>query len=91
MPHASTHELCLRYFRTATPVHHCCSNGFPTCGRVRASPESGGSRPFLPSPQGKETGFPAELYFDLHTLLVEKETLAASLFLFFFEEAGNNE
>lgn len=37
--------------RTATPVHHCCSNGFPTCGRIRASPESGGSQPFLPSPQ----------------------------------------
>ncbi|XP_067251210.1 serine/threonine-protein kinase ULK1a [Chanodichthys erythropterus] len=37
--------------RTATPVHHCCSNGFPTCGQIKASPETGGSRPFLPSPQ----------------------------------------
>ncbi|XP_039537543.1 serine/threonine-protein kinase ULK1a isoform X3 [Pimephales promelas] len=37
--------------RTATPVHHCCSNGCPTCGRIKASPESGGSRPFLLSPQ----------------------------------------
>ncbi|XP_077079991.1 serine/threonine-protein kinase ULK1a isoform X2 [Siphateles boraxobius] len=37
--------------RTATPVHHCCSNGFQTCGRIRASPETGGSRLFLPSPQ----------------------------------------
>ncbi|XP_056123904.1 serine/threonine-protein kinase ULK1a isoform X2 [Rhinichthys klamathensis goyatoka] len=37
--------------RTATPVHHCYSNGFPTCGRIRASSESEGSRPFLPSPQ----------------------------------------
>ncbi|XP_067269524.1 serine/threonine-protein kinase ULK1a isoform X2 [Pseudorasbora parva] len=37
--------------RAATPVHHRCSNGFPTCGRIRASSESGGSRPFLPSPQ----------------------------------------
>ncbi|XP_077079992.1 serine/threonine-protein kinase ULK1a isoform X3 [Siphateles boraxobius] len=36
---------------TATPVHHCCSNGFQTCGRIRASPETGGSRLFLPSPQ----------------------------------------
>uniref|UniRef100_A0A8C1BTV0 non-specific serine/threonine protein kinase n=1 Tax=Cyprinus carpio carpio TaxID=630221 RepID=A0A8C1BTV0_CYPCA len=42
--------------RTAGPVQRCCSNGFPTCGRTRASPESGGSRPYLPSPQGKETG-----------------------------------
>uniref|UniRef100_A0A8C1HB77 non-specific serine/threonine protein kinase n=1 Tax=Cyprinus carpio carpio TaxID=630221 RepID=A0A8C1HB77_CYPCA len=37
--------------RTAGPVQRCCSNGFPTCGRTRASPESGGSRPYLPSPQ----------------------------------------
>uniref|UniRef100_A0A673GNR0 non-specific serine/threonine protein kinase n=1 Tax=Sinocyclocheilus rhinocerous TaxID=307959 RepID=A0A673GNR0_9TELE len=36
--------------RTAAPVQHV-----PTCGRTGASPESGGSRPYLPSPQGKET------------------------------------
>uniref|UniRef100_A0A673GNP2 Serine/threonine-protein kinase ULK1-like n=1 Tax=Sinocyclocheilus rhinocerous TaxID=307959 RepID=A0A673GNP2_9TELE len=32
--------------RTAAPVQHV-----PTCGRTGASPESGGSRPYLPSPQ----------------------------------------
>ncbi|XP_059378487.1 serine/threonine-protein kinase ULK1-like [Carassius carassius] len=37
--------------RTAAPVKHCFSNGFPTFGRTRASSESGGSRPYLPSPQ----------------------------------------
>ncbi|XP_052459948.1 serine/threonine-protein kinase ULK1 [Carassius gibelio] len=37
--------------RTAAPVKHFCSNGFLTCGRTRASSESGGSRPYLPSPQ----------------------------------------
>uniref|UniRef100_A0A8C2I381 non-specific serine/threonine protein kinase n=1 Tax=Cyprinus carpio TaxID=7962 RepID=A0A8C2I381_CYPCA len=49
-------QICFSNFRTAGPVQRCCSNGFPTCGRTRASPESGGSRPYLPSPQGKETG-----------------------------------
>ncbi|XP_016391222.1 serine/threonine-protein kinase ULK1-like [Sinocyclocheilus rhinocerous] len=37
--------------RTAAPVQHCCSNRVPTCGRIGASPESAGSRPYLPSPQ----------------------------------------
>uniref|UniRef100_A0A8C1BU37 non-specific serine/threonine protein kinase n=1 Tax=Cyprinus carpio carpio TaxID=630221 RepID=A0A8C1BU37_CYPCA len=37
--------------RTEAPVQHCCSNWVPTCGRIRASSESGGSRPYLPSPQ----------------------------------------
>lgn len=37
--------------RTAAPVQHCCSNGVPSCGRIGGSPESGGSRPYLPSPQ----------------------------------------
>uniref|UniRef100_A0A8C2F3M4 Unc-51 like autophagy activating kinase 1a n=1 Tax=Cyprinus carpio TaxID=7962 RepID=A0A8C2F3M4_CYPCA len=37
--------------RTEAPVQHCCSNWAPTCGRIRASSESGGSRPYLPSPQ----------------------------------------
>ncbi|XP_043102548.1 serine/threonine-protein kinase ULK1a [Puntigrus tetrazona] len=37
--------------RTAAPLQHCCSNGVSTCGRIRASPESVGSRPYLPSPQ----------------------------------------
>ncbi|KAI2661508.1 Serine/threonine-protein kinase ULK1 [Labeo rohita] len=37
--------------RTAAPVQHCCLTGLPTCGRIGASPGSGGSRPYLPSPQ----------------------------------------
>ncbi|KAK7135609.1 hypothetical protein R3I94_014312 [Phoxinus phoxinus] len=54
--------------RTATPVHHCCSNGFPTCGRIRASPEAGGSRPFLPSPLDQRPGQVSPLFTDLTTL-----------------------
>ncbi|KAA0713854.1 Serine/threonine-protein kinase ULK1 [Triplophysa tibetana] len=36
--------------RTGAPLYHCSSSGFSTCGIAEASPESGGSRPYLPFP-----------------------------------------
>lgn len=37
--------------RTSASAHHCCSDGSPACGRTGVSPDSGGSRSYLPSPQ----------------------------------------
>nr|XP_055024058.1 serine/threonine-protein kinase ULK1a [Misgurnus anguillicaudatus] len=37
--------------RTSAALYHCSSAGFQTCGKTAASPESGGSGPYLPSPR----------------------------------------